>query len=63
MDAPANTLNYMIAGYAVIFSIILLYLGSLWLRWRRTRQELELLEADQRLEGQDKSPDDHAPVE
>ena len=63
MDAPANTLNYMIAGYEVIFSIILLYLGSLWLRWRRTRQELELLEEAQRLEGKDKSPDDHAPVE
>ena len=44
MEGPANTLNYMIAGYVVIFGIIGLYLVSLVIRWRNLRQEEELLE-------------------
>ena len=55
MDAPANTMNYMIAGYAVIFTIIIGYLVSLWLRWQRSRQEMELLEVTQRLETEGKA--------
>lgn len=39
MDGPADTLNYMIAGYAVIFTLILGYAASLWLRWKRLRRE------------------------
>ncbi len=44
MDAPANTLNYMIAGYAVIFSVNIIYLASLVIRWRNLRQDQEMLE-------------------
>lgn len=44
MDAPANTLNYMIAGYAVIFSVNIIYLASLIIRWRNLRQDQEMLE-------------------
>ena len=45
-DAPANTTNYMIAGYTVIFGVILLYLLSLYLRQRNLKQGLEILEED-----------------
>ncbi len=44
MDGPANTLSYMIAGYAVIFGIMLIYLVSLVVRFRNLRQEEHLLE-------------------
>ncbi len=43
-DAPANTLNYMIAGYVVIFGVMLLYLISLSVRRRNLSQDLEILE-------------------
>ncbi len=44
MQAPADTLNYMIAGYAVIFSVNIIYLASLVIRWRNLRQDKELLD-------------------
>jgi hypothetical protein len=43
-DAPANTVNYMIAGYVVIFGVILIYLISLAIRNRNLKQDLEVLE-------------------
>jgi CcmD family protein len=44
MDSgPANTLNYMIAGYTVIFGIIFLYIASLVVRTRNLNQEEEML--------------------
>ena len=44
MEGPANTLNYMIAGYVVIFSVNIIYLASLVIRWRNLRQDQEMLE-------------------
>lgn len=43
MDGPANTMVYMIAGYGVIFAVLLIYLISLVVRWRNLRQEEEIL--------------------
>lgn len=43
MEGPANTLNYMIAGYTVIFVVIFAYLASLVIRWRNLRQDEDLL--------------------
>jgi len=43
-EAPAETTNYMIAGYVVIFGLILLYLISLYIRQRNLKQDLEVLE-------------------
>ena len=43
-EAPAKTTNYMIAGYVVIFGLILLYLISLYIRQRNLKQDLEVLE-------------------
>ncbi len=44
MNGPADTLNYMVAGYAVIFTIMIIYLASLVIRWRNLRQDQEMLE-------------------
>ena len=50
MDGPANTINYMIAGYVVILGTLLTYIISLFLRWRKLKLEeqnlQELLEED-----------------
>ena len=43
-QGPADTLSYMIAGYAVIFSVMVIYLASLVVRWRNLRQDEEMLE-------------------
>jgi hypothetical protein len=49
-EAPANTTNYMIAGYVVIFGVMLLYLFSLYLRQRNLHSDLEVLEEMDELE-------------
>ncbi len=41
---PPDTGNYLIAGYAVIFGGMLLYLVSLVIRRRRLEQDLAALE-------------------
>lgn len=43
MQGPADTFNYMIAGYIVIFGVLLVYLVSLVIRWRNLRQDEEML--------------------
>jgi hypothetical protein len=43
MEGPANTVNYMIAGYVVIFGSVLSYLASLVLRHRSLRHDQALL--------------------
>jgi hypothetical protein len=43
MDEPLNTISYFIAGFTVIFSAILLYMLSLYIRWRNLKQEEEIL--------------------
>jgi hypothetical protein len=42
-EGPAQTTSYMIAGYSVIFGVMLIYLVSLIVRHRNLRQDLELL--------------------
>ena len=43
-EGPADTTSYMIAGYAVIFGIMPLYLISLLVRQRNLQKDLEVLE-------------------
>ncbi len=43
-DTPANTTNFMVAGYVVIFGVMLIYLISLYIRQRSLNQDLEVLE-------------------
>ena len=40
---PADTTSYMIAGYAVIFGTMLLYVLSLVVRKRNLENDLEVL--------------------
>ena len=42
-DAPANTTVYYIAGYAIIFGVMALYIISIYLRSRNLSQELAIL--------------------
>jgi hypothetical protein len=44
MEGPANTLNFMLAGYGVIFGVMIIYLASLVIRWRNLRQDEQILE-------------------
>lgn len=43
-QGPAETTSYMIAGYAVIFGLMAIYLLSLWVRNRNLHQENDLLD-------------------
>ncbi len=42
-QAPAETTRYMIAGYSVIFSIMLLYVISIFVRRRNLKRDLQIL--------------------
>ncbi len=44
MDAPAQTVNYMIAGYVVIFGAVIGYVISLAVRWKKLSEEKKYLE-------------------
>jgi hypothetical protein len=39
-----ETTNYMIAGYTVIFGVMLVYLVSLVVRWRNLKQDEQVLQ-------------------
>lgn len=39
MDGPADTMNYMIAGFVVIFGMMLAYMLSLVVRFRNFKQD------------------------
>jgi hypothetical protein len=41
---PPDTVKYMIDGYVVIFSVMAIYLISLFLRWRNLQRDLRTLE-------------------
>jgi hypothetical protein len=42
-DAPAETTNYMILGFGVIFCVMLVHILSLYIRWRNLKRDLALL--------------------
>ena len=43
-DATPDTSGYMIAGYAITFLVMALYVASLYLRSRNLKQDMSLLE-------------------
>ena len=43
LQGPAETTNYFIAGYAVLFTVLSVYLASFFIRFRNLKQEIELL--------------------
>ncbi len=44
LQAPAETTRYMVAGYTVIFSVMLVYIVSLTLRRRRLERDLQTIQ-------------------
>ncbi len=44
----AETTNYMIAGYVVIFGAMAMYVVSLAARWRRLRRDERMLEEEEK---------------
>jgi CcmD family protein len=42
-QAPAETTRYMVSGYSVIFSVMFLYILSLFVRRRNLQRDLEIL--------------------
>ncbi len=43
-QAPPDTTGYMIAGFAVFFGVMLVYLVSYFVRFKNLRQDLEVLQ-------------------
>ncbi|MBN2499578.1 MAG: hypothetical protein JXB38_02360 [Anaerolineales bacterium] len=43
-EGPAETTDYMILGFVVIFGAMLAYVISLWVRRRNLLKDIELLE-------------------
>ena len=39
-----DTTSYMIAGYAIFFGVTIIYLFSLFTRWKNLQRDLETLE-------------------
>jgi len=49
VNAPPNTLAYMIAGYGVILGVLAAYIASLALRWHRLKRRAQKLNGDNNL--------------
>jgi hypothetical protein len=41
---PAISIKYLIAGYAIFFVVLALYLASLFVRWSNLKRNLKSLE-------------------
>lgn len=44
LDSPPNTSSYMIAGYAIAFGVMILYVISLYIRSSNLKKDLSMLE-------------------
>ena len=44
LETPPDTSLYMIAGYAVAFGVMFLYVASLYIRFRNLNRDKALLE-------------------
>jgi hypothetical protein len=47
MEAPPNTLDFLILGYAVFFVVMGVYLASLAIRFRNLKRDLDILQEEQ----------------
>lgn len=43
-DTPPDTSQYMIAGYAIAFGVMFLYVASLFIRYRNLNRDMSLFE-------------------
>ncbi len=44
LETPPDTSSYMIAGYAIAFGVMLIYVASLFIRTRNLNRDLAALE-------------------
>ncbi|MDK1029059.1 MAG: hypothetical protein QGM50_04100 [Anaerolineae bacterium] len=44
IETPPDTSGYMIAGYAIAFGVMLIYVLSLIIRYRNLNRDLSMLE-------------------
>lgn len=44
LETPPDTSGYMIAGYAIAFGVMLIYVLSLIIRFRNLKRDLSMLE-------------------
>lgn len=62
-QATPDTSGYMIAGYVVIFSVMLLYLLSLFIRRRNLEKDYETLEEIEKMDAEKKASAPPRPAE
>jgi hypothetical protein len=44
LNTPPDTSSYMVAGYAISFGVMLIYVASLFIRYRNLNRDLSMLE-------------------
>ena len=44
LDTPPDTSQYMIAGYVIAFGVMLLYVASLFIRYRNLNRDLSMFD-------------------
>jgi hypothetical protein len=44
LETPPDTSGYMVAGYAIAFGVMLIYVVSLFIRSRNLKRDLTMLE-------------------
>lgn len=44
LQSPPDTSQYMVAGYAIAFGVMLIYVGSMFIRSRNLKRDLSMLE-------------------
>ena len=44
LEIPPDTSSYMVAGYAIAFGVMLIYVVSLFIRSRNLKRDLTMLE-------------------
>ena len=44
LETTPDTSSYMIAGYAIAFGVMLIYVASLFIRFRNLKRDLSMLE-------------------
>ena len=44
LETPPDTSGYMIAGYVIAFAVMLIYVASLYIRFRNLNRDLSMFE-------------------
>lgn len=44
LETPPDTSGYMVAGYAIAFAVMVIYVASLFIRFRNLQRDMSMLE-------------------